>query len=101
MRDSGRGPHWSPVVNVSSGIVANPGGMVGANAYRPGAVDTAMQEWIRSQDEATIPHLRERFHRNHREGLLVTPAASAPAVLVCGTRVACGSAGTSSARAAE
>ncbi|HET6193595.1 MAG TPA: SDR family oxidoreductase [Trebonia sp.] len=69
---------WGRVVNVSSGIAANPAGMVRGNAYattkaaleahtvnlaaelrgtgvtvnayRPGGVDTAMQAWIRRQD---------------------------------------------------
>ena len=68
---------WGRIVNVSSGIVDHPGAMVGLNAYaatkaaleahtlnlaaevagsgvtvnvyRPGSVDTAMQEWFRSQ----------------------------------------------------
>ena len=68
---------WGRVVNVSSGIVANPKRMIGGNAYatsksaleahtlnlaaelvgtgvtvnvyRPGAVDTQMQAWIRRQ----------------------------------------------------
>jgi NAD(P)-dependent dehydrogenase (short-subunit alcohol dehydrogenase family) len=50
-------------------------------AYRPGSVDTAMQEWIRSQDESDVPHLHCHFHRTYREGLLITPAASAAALL--------------------
>ena len=73
---------WGRIVNVSSGIAASPGSMIGGNAYaatkaaleahavnlaaelagsgvtvniyRPGLVDTAMQAWIRSQDPARI-----------------------------------------------
>lgn len=79
--ERGRGP----VVNVSSGIVAHPAGMIGGSTYaatkaaleaqtlslaaeyagtgvtiyihRPGGVDTAMQEWIRNQDSDEIGHL--------------------------------------------
>ncbi|MEU4670413.1 SDR family oxidoreductase [Amycolatopsis sp. NPDC023774] len=99
---------WGRIVNVSSGIVATPGGMVGGNAYvtgkaaleahtlnlaaelagsgvtanvyRPGSVDTAMQAWIRSRDERDIPALHRRFHDNHRNGRLFTPEASASAL---------------------
>ena len=75
---------WGRVVNISSGIVAYPAGMirgnayaatkaaleahtvnlaaelrgtgVTVNAYRPGGVDTAMQAWIRRQDpDASAP----------------------------------------------
>jgi NAD(P)-dependent dehydrogenase (short-subunit alcohol dehydrogenase family) len=73
---------WGRVVNISSGIVSGPGMMVGGtvyaaskaaveahtvnlaaelartgvpvNAYRPGAVDTAMQQWIRDQPPERI-----------------------------------------------
>lgn len=100
---------WGRVVNISSGVVAHPEGMVGGNAYatgkaaleahtinlaaeldgtgvtvnayRPGSVDTAMQAWIRSQDESDIPQLHQRFHHAYREGLLITPEASATALL--------------------
>lgn len=100
---------WGRVVNVSTSVVGNPGGMIGGNAYvtskaaveahtvnlaaelagtgvtvnayRPGAVDTAMQAWIRSRDESEVPHLYERFHRMHREGLLITPEESAASLL--------------------
>jgi len=98
------------VVNVSSGIVANPAGMVRGNAYattkaaleahtvnlaaelrgtgvtvnvyRPGMVDTAMQAWIRQQDPERIgTGLHERFNRNFAEGSLLTPEHSAAVLL--------------------
>jgi NAD(P)-dependent dehydrogenase (short-subunit alcohol dehydrogenase family) len=100
---------WGRVVNISSGIVASPAGMVRGNAYaatktaleahtvnlaaelagtgvtvnayRPGGVDTAMQAWIRSQDPERIGGLHERFNRNYAEGTLITPERSAAALL--------------------
>ena len=101
---------WGRVVNVSSGIVAYPAGMVRGNAYattkaaleahtvnlaaelrgtgvtvnayRPGGVDTAMQAWIRRQDPERIgAGLHERFNRNYAEGTLITPEHSAAALL--------------------
>ena len=101
---------WGRVVNVSSGIAANPAGMirgnayattkaaleahtvnlaaelrgtgVTVNAYRPGGVDTAMQAWIRRQDPERIGSgLHERFNRNFVEGTLITPEHSATALL--------------------
>ena len=101
---------WGRVVNISSGIVANPVGMVRGNAYvatkaaleahtvnlaselrgtgvtvnvyRPGGVDTAMQAWIREQDPERIgAGLHERFNRNFAEGSLITPEHSAAALL--------------------
>jgi NAD(P)-dependent dehydrogenase (short-subunit alcohol dehydrogenase family) len=101
---------WGRVVNVSSGIVANPAGMVRGNAYattkaaleahtvnlaaelrgtgvtvnayRPGGVDTAMQAWIRRQDPGRIgTSLHERFNKNHAEGSLITPRQSAAVLL--------------------
>jgi NAD(P)-dependent dehydrogenase (short-subunit alcohol dehydrogenase family) len=105
MLDSG----WGRVVNMSSGIVASPAGMVRGNAYaatkaaleahtvnlaaelagtgvtvnayRPGGVDTAMQAWIRSQDPERIGGLHERFNKNYAEGTLITPEHSAAALL--------------------
>jgi NAD(P)-dependent dehydrogenase (short-subunit alcohol dehydrogenase family) len=96
--------------NVSSGIAANPAGMVRGNAYattkaaieahtvnlaaelngtgvtvnayRPGGVDTAMQAWIHGQDPARIgAALHTRFNQNFTEGTLITPEQSA-AVLI-------------------
>jgi NAD(P)-dependent dehydrogenase (short-subunit alcohol dehydrogenase family) len=100
---------WGRVVNVSSGIVASPAGMVRGNAYaatkaaleahtvnlaaelagtgvtvnvyRPGGVDTAMQAWIRSQDPGRVGALHERFNRNYSAGTLITPAQSAVRLL--------------------
>jgi NAD(P)-dependent dehydrogenase (short-subunit alcohol dehydrogenase family) len=101
---------WGRVVNVSSGIVAHPAGMVRGNAYattkaaleahtvnlaaelagtgvtvnayRPGGVDTAMQAWIREQDPERIgADLHERFNKNFAEGTLITPEHSAAALL--------------------
>lgn len=101
---------WGRIVNVSSGIVANPAGMVRGNAYattkaaleahtvnlaaelrgtgvtvnayRPGGVDTAMQAWIRRQDPERIgTGLHERFNKNYAEGSLITPEQSAAALL--------------------
>jgi NAD(P)-dependent dehydrogenase (short-subunit alcohol dehydrogenase family) len=101
---------WGRVVNISSGIVASPAGMirgnayaatkaaleahtvnlaaelrgsgVTVNAYRPGGVDTAMQAWIRQQDPERIgAGLHERFNKNFTEGTLITPEHSAAALL--------------------
>jgi NAD(P)-dependent dehydrogenase (short-subunit alcohol dehydrogenase family) len=100
---------WGRVVNVSSGIVGYPAGMVRGNAYattkaaleahtvnlaaelagtgvtvnayRPGGVDTAMQAWIRSQAAERVGALRERFNKNFAEGSLITPERSAAALL--------------------
>jgi NAD(P)-dependent dehydrogenase (short-subunit alcohol dehydrogenase family) len=101
---------WGRIINISSGVAANPDGMIGGNAYtttkaaleahtlnlaaelrmsgvtanvfRPGAVDTAMQGWIREQDPAVIGRdLRERFIAMHKSGTLLTPERSASALL--------------------
>jgi NAD(P)-dependent dehydrogenase (short-subunit alcohol dehydrogenase family) len=101
---------WGRIVDVSSGIVAHPEAMVGGNAYgatkaaleahvvnlaaelegtdltvnafRPGAVDTAMQGWIRDQDPAEIgTALHERFVSGYESGSLLTPEDSAAALL--------------------
>jgi NAD(P)-dependent dehydrogenase (short-subunit alcohol dehydrogenase family) len=101
---------WGRIVNISSGIVAYPAGMVRGNAYattkaaleahtvnlaaelrgtgvtvnayRPGGVDTAMQAWIRRQDPERIgTGLYERFNRNFTEGTLITPEHSAAVLL--------------------
>lgn len=101
---------WGRVVNVSSGIVAGPGAMVGGNiyaaskaaleahtrnlaaelettgvsvnVYRPGGVDTAMQAWIRAQDPGRIGGaLHERFVRSYADGGLLTPGESVAALM--------------------
>jgi NAD(P)-dependent dehydrogenase (short-subunit alcohol dehydrogenase family) len=98
------------IVNVSGGIVASPGSMVGGNVYaaakaaleahtrnlaaelagtgvtvnvyRPGGVDTAMQAWIRAQDPKRIGgELHQRFVRSYADGTLITPAQSAAALI--------------------
>ena len=97
---------WGRIVNVSSGIAAHPESMIGAtvyaaskaaleahtvnlgaeldgtgvtvNAYRPGAVDTAMQGWIREQSPEAIGHgLHERFLEMHASGRLLSAESSA------------------------
>lgn len=101
---------WGRIVNISSGIAANPAGMIGGNAYvttkaaleahtinlaaelagsgvtanvyRPGSVDTAMQVWIRAQSPAKIgAALHERFARSYEEGSLITPGQSARSLM--------------------
>jgi NAD(P)-dependent dehydrogenase (short-subunit alcohol dehydrogenase family) len=101
---------WGRIVNVSSGIAATPQAMPGmtvyaatksalethtvnlaselagtgvtANVYRPGAVDTAMQAWIRSQPRERIGGaLLDRFTVMHESGQLITPARSARSLL--------------------
>lgn len=55
---------------------------VTVNAFRPGAVDTAMQGWIRDQDPAEIGSaLHERFVGTYESGSLITPEDSAAALL--------------------
>jgi NAD(P)-dependent dehydrogenase (short-subunit alcohol dehydrogenase family) len=94
------------IVNISSGVVAGPTSMIGGNAYvtsktaleahtlnlaaeladtgvtvnafRPGTVDTSMQEWIRTQDPQRIGEdLHQRFNGYHSDGALITPEQSA------------------------
>lgn len=106
MKNSG----WGRIVNISSGVVANPATMIGGNiytstkaaleahtvnlaaeldgtgitvnAYRPGMVDTAMQEWIRTQDPARIgEQLHSRFTQAHDRGLLISASDSAATLI--------------------
>lgn len=106
MRERG----WGRIVNVSSSIAAHPGAMPGmnayatskaaleahtlnlaaelidtgvtVNAYRPGSVDTAMQGWIRDQDPDQIgAALHERFTTSYQQQTLISPQASAQALL--------------------
>jgi NAD(P)-dependent dehydrogenase (short-subunit alcohol dehydrogenase family) len=105
-----RGAGWGRIVNVSSSVAAHPGAMVRGNAYaatkaaleahtvnlaaelrgtgvtvnvfRPGRVDTAMQEWIRGQDPERIgAALHGRFTRFAASGELITPDQSAAVLL--------------------
>ena len=102
---------WGRIVNVSSGIVDRPGAIVGLNAYaatkaaleahtlglaaelsgsgvtvnvyRPGSVDTAMQEWIRSQPPDEVgAALHHHFQSSYEQGALITPERSARSLLV-------------------
>lgn len=97
---------WGRIVNVSSGIVAEPGGLIGGNAYaatkgaleahtlnlaaeldgtgvtanvyRPGSVDTAMQALIRRKGGGRVSEATHaRFVRNLEQGMLITPDESA------------------------
>jgi 3-oxoacyl-[acyl-carrier protein] reductase len=101
---------WGRIVNVSSGIAEHPAAMIGGNvyaatkagleahtinlaaeldgtgitvnAYRPGAVDTAMQAWIREQSPEVIGHaLHERFVASRAAGDLISPEISATRLL--------------------
>lgn len=101
---------WGRIVNVSSGVAQNPAMMVGgtvyaaskaaleahtlnlaaeldgtgvtANIYRPGAVDTGMQAWIREQPAARIgQQLHDRFMGMHASGALLSPQQSADRLL--------------------
>jgi NAD(P)-dependent dehydrogenase (short-subunit alcohol dehydrogenase family) len=101
---------WGRIVNVSSGIVDRPGAMVGlnayaatkaaieahtlnlaaelagsgvtANVYRPGSVDTAMQEWFRAQPPAEIgAALHQHFQASYEQGALITPERSAQSLV--------------------
>lgn len=104
------GNQWGRIVNVSTGIAANPAGMPRGNAYvttkaaleahsvnlaaelkdsgvtvnvfRPGIVDTAMQGFIRDQDPARIGGgLHQRFVSIHEQGMLLAPEQSAASLL--------------------
>jgi 3-oxoacyl-[acyl-carrier protein] reductase len=101
---------WGRIVNISSGIAATPTAMPGmtvytaskaaleahtlnlaaeldgsgvtANVYRPGAVDTAMQQWIRNQPPEQIgAALHDRFAAMYTGGDLITPERSARSLL--------------------
>lgn len=101
---------WGRIVDVSSGVAVRNDAMVGANAYtttkaaleaharnlaaeyadsgvtvnvyRPGVVDTGMQEWLRSRpDEEVATGLPANFRRLHDEGALITPERSASGLL--------------------
>jgi NAD(P)-dependent dehydrogenase (short-subunit alcohol dehydrogenase family) len=101
-----RDQRWGRIVNVSSGIAASPASMVGmtvyaaskaaleahtlnlareldgsgvtVNVYRPGGVDTPMQEWIRAQPPEQIGRqLHDRFVAMRSSGTLLTAQDSA------------------------
>jgi 3-oxoacyl-[acyl-carrier protein] reductase len=101
---------WGRIVNVSSGIVDHPGAMVGLNAYaatkaaleahtlnlaaelagcgvtvnvyRPGSVDTAMQEWFRAQPPDEIgATLSQHFQASYEKGGLISPEHSARSLI--------------------
>ncbi len=101
---------WGRIVNVSAAIAAHPGMVVGlnayatskggleahtlnlaaelqgtgvtANVYRPGAVDTSMQAYIRDQPRERIgASLHDRFTGMMNSGTLITPRASAESLL--------------------
>jgi 3-oxoacyl-[acyl-carrier protein] reductase len=101
---------WGRIVNISSGIAATPAAMPGmtvyaaskaaleahtlnlaaelngsgvtANVYRPGAVDTAMQQWIRDQPREEIgAALHDRFEAMNADGHLITAEQSARSLL--------------------
>jgi 3-oxoacyl-[acyl-carrier protein] reductase len=101
---------WGRIVNLSSGIAATPAAMPGmtvyaaskaaleahtlnlaaeldgsgvtANVYRPGAVDTAMQQWIRDQPREQIGSaLHDRFAGMHADGHLISAEYSARSLL--------------------
>jgi NAD(P)-dependent dehydrogenase (short-subunit alcohol dehydrogenase family) len=101
---------WGRIVNVSAAIAGQPGMMtrfntyaatkaaleahtvnlaaelrgtgVTVNVYRPGSVDTAMQAWVREQDPERIgTTAHEWFNQNFAQGIPVTPAQSADALI--------------------
>jgi 3-oxoacyl-[acyl-carrier protein] reductase len=101
---------WGRIVNVSSSRAGSPAGLVGGNAYatskaaleahtlnlanelsgsgvtvnayRPGAVDTSMHGWIRSQPPEEVGEaLHVRFVNMYEDGKLISPEQSARALL--------------------
>ncbi|WP_326569059.1 SDR family oxidoreductase [Amycolatopsis rhabdoformis] len=99
---------WGRVVNVSSGVTAHPGALVGGNAYtttkaaleahshnlaaelagsgvtvnvyQPGMVDTAMQAAVREDRGLTEP-VRRGFVDAYKTGVLISPETSARGLL--------------------
>jgi NAD(P)-dependent dehydrogenase (short-subunit alcohol dehydrogenase family) len=54
------------------------GSGVTVNVFRPGGVDTAMQAWIRAQAPVLVgAALHERFVDNYEQGTLLSPERSA------------------------
>lgn len=101
---------WGRIVNITARIAANPGRMIGGNAYatsksaleahtlnlaaelggtgvtvnayRPGSVDTSIQEWIRGQPAEKVGDaVHDQFAQMHAEGAFITPEKSAQALL--------------------
>jgi 3-oxoacyl-[acyl-carrier protein] reductase len=101
---------WGRIVNISSGVVARPhfmpsnntyvatkaaleahtlgfaselaGTGVTVNAYRPGMVDTGMQDWLRAQGPNGIdPGMLSTFVSAFEEGRLLTPAHTAASLI--------------------
>jgi NAD(P)-dependent dehydrogenase (short-subunit alcohol dehydrogenase family) len=101
---------WGRVANVSSGIAANPAGMIGANAYatakgaleahtlnlaaelagtgvtvnvyRPGTVDTSLHAYIRARPREQIgASLHDVFTGMLSSGTLITPQTTAKSLL--------------------
>jgi 3-oxoacyl-[acyl-carrier protein] reductase len=101
---------WGRVVNISSGAAGNAANAIGSsvyaatksaleahtlalagelrgtgvtvNAYRPGVVDSPMQQWVREQDPEQIgSELHERFLQAHRSGALLPPERAAGALV--------------------
>jgi NAD(P)-dependent dehydrogenase (short-subunit alcohol dehydrogenase family) len=102
---------WGRVVNVSTGLAGRPHELVGGNAYttskagleahtinlaaeleatgvtinvyRPGMVDTAMQEWLRTRDPKDVGQpLHDRFSNAYQEGKLRGADLAARALVV-------------------
>jgi NAD(P)-dependent dehydrogenase (short-subunit alcohol dehydrogenase family) len=100
------GQRWGRIVNISSGVAVDHAELRGANAYtasksaleahtvslgaelagtgvsanafRPGPVDTAMQEWFRTADPADIGReMQLRFIHDFEHGRLISPSVSA------------------------
>ena len=100
---------WGRIVNISSRQASRPTGLIGGNAYvtskvaleahtlnlaaelsdtgvtvnvyRPGAVETSMHSWIRSQPPEEVgAALHEVFVRLHEERRLISPEQSAAAL---------------------
>ena len=58
------------------------GSGITVNVFRPGAVDTAMQAWIRNQDPVLVGvDLHRRFVENYEQGTLLSPEQSAASLL--------------------
>ena len=104
------GQEWGRVVNVTAKAAVAPSQLIGGNAYtsskaaldahtlnlaaeladtgvtvnafRPGIVDTAIHEWVRSQPAERIgAGLRDQFIKFQETGLLISPKQSAAALI--------------------